>query len=336
MDKENPERKKPLSKLLDDYLTGTGNHRINEMIDHWLEEKDKNSKLSEEDYDTAEKEILNKLQQDMGNDDQNLAVAKVHLPRWGAYLAAASVLLIASFGLWQYVKDPTLNSQQLANQKRQASDFRTIETAVGERKKAILPDSTEIYLHGNTVLRYQEPYGNGKQRLVRLEKGEAFFVVTPNRDKPFTVQTAQGDNKVLGTSFNIQLIGKDSLYHLSVNTGSVGFTPSGDSTGLQIIDKGHELVFNMKSNESNVRNARTDAISAWKDNILRFSDENWEQIISKLEIWYGVDIHMVDMKTSPEYFTATFERPTLKGVLNGLQKINEFNYRVEGKEVFIE
>lgn len=79
------------------------------------------------------------------------------------------------------------------------SDYKT---AVGEQSLVNLDDGSRVTLNTNTALvqRY-----SAEQRLVRLLKGEAWFVVSPDDERPFVVETPKGSVNVTGTEFNVRI-----------------------------------------------------------------------------------------------------------------------------------
>jgi len=69
----------------------------------------------------------------------------------------------------------------------------------GNYEGVVLPDGSQVYLNHHSSISYQEDFN---PRTVNLS-GEAFFIVKSN-ESIFTVATAHGDIKVLGTEFNVK------------------------------------------------------------------------------------------------------------------------------------
>lgn len=99
---------------------------------------------------------------------------------------AIAVAVAAGLSAYQYYSTPS---------------GRTYATAVGGHRTLTLPDGTVIGLNTDTVIQISD---NLAIRQVRLEKGEAFFEVKHDADKPFTVLA--GDHRItdLGTKFIVQ------------------------------------------------------------------------------------------------------------------------------------
>jgi ferric-dicitrate binding protein FerR (iron transport regulator) len=74
--------------------------------------------------------------------------------------------------------------------------------SVSEVKKDVLPDGSVATLNKHSEISYPKKF-KGKTRSIRL-KGEAFFNVQPDKEKPFIVEVNDVQVKVLGTSFNVR------------------------------------------------------------------------------------------------------------------------------------
>jgi ferric-dicitrate binding protein FerR (iron transport regulator) len=103
---------------------------------------------------------------------------------------AALFLLIAGAALLFYFSNREVPVQHLTARANQ------------EIISDTLSDGTVVTLNKNSSLSYPDRFV-GNQRLVAL-KGEAFFSVAPNKDKPFLITVNEVTVKVIGTSFNIR------------------------------------------------------------------------------------------------------------------------------------
>ena len=80
-----------------------------------------------------------------------------------------------------------------------------------------LPDGSLVTLNKNSILSYPAAF-SGPKRIVQLQ-GEAFFSVTPDKARPFSVLTDNIAVTALGTSFNVCNRGKSM--EIIVETGLV-------------------------------------------------------------------------------------------------------------------
>jgi transmembrane sensor len=97
-----------------------------------------------------------------------------------------------------------------------------IAAAAGERRSFTLEDGSHVELNGNTSVLVE----NGRaERRVHLENGEAFFVVSKDKSRPFIVETPAGSVRVTGTQFNV-LTETSSQLDVTVVEGTVQVRPA--------------------------------------------------------------------------------------------------------------
>ena len=80
------------------------------------------------------------------------------------------------------------------------------ETTNGQKGTFVLGDGTRIRLNSASVIQFPEKF-IGDTRQVKL-RGEAWFEVSENPEKPFQILTGGISTTVLGTTFNWNLINK--------------------------------------------------------------------------------------------------------------------------------
>ena len=103
----------------------------------------------------------------------------------------------------------------------------SLTTPAGRRGAFTLADGTRVELNANTSL-YVE--NSRAERRVRLSNGEAFFVVSKDRARPFIVETPAGSVRVTGTIFNV-LTEAASQLEVTVVEGSVQVRPGQAADG---------------------------------------------------------------------------------------------------------
>ena len=124
---------------------------------------------------------------------------------------AAAVVLIACAGWLGYVLVAKNSAVQV------------VAVTVATTNKVVtdtLPDGSVITVNKNSRLSYPSRF-KGDTREVTL-KGEAFFNVTPNKEKPFIIHVNDVTVRVVGTSFNIKSEGGKT--EVIVETGIVQVT----------------------------------------------------------------------------------------------------------------
>lgn len=82
-----------------------------------------------------------------------------------------------------------------------SSTEESFSTAFGEQKSVVLPDGSTATLDTDTRLRVNF---SGRARRVTLEKGQAFFSVAHQPERPFAVAAGNGVVTALGTVFSVR------------------------------------------------------------------------------------------------------------------------------------
>lgn len=105
----------------------------------------------------------------------------------------------------------------------------SLSTPSGQRGSFTLSDGTRVELNANTSITVE----NGRaERRIRLANGEAFFVVSKDKARPFIVDTPAGSVRVTGTIFNV-LTETASQLDVTVVEGSVQVRPDDASGALE-------------------------------------------------------------------------------------------------------
>jgi transmembrane sensor len=105
------------------------------------------------------------------------------------------------------------------------------ETPRGQPRDIRLADGSTVHLDGATSV---DVTLDRKQRLVVLDRGEAYFDVAHEKDRPFVVHAAASEMRVLGTAFNVD-IGRGDV-KLAVYRGRVRF--GGSAPDAQSVEVG--------------------------------------------------------------------------------------------------
>lgn len=200
----------------------------------------------------------------------------------------------------------------------------TQTTARGEKLDVILPDGTQVKLNAGSSISYPETF-DGNLRSVAL-KGEAFFKVIKNPNKPFEVRTGELKTTVLGTSFNINTHDSDNIT-VTVASGKVGVTAE---PGKEVVlTPKQQLSYNKTSHRMRTQEVKLDKYLDWKDGILRFENTSIMEAAKKLEHWYDVDIEVLNQDIGNCRFTGTFNNEELSTILESLSYLkSHMEYRI--------
>ena len=186
-------------------------------------------------------------------------------------------------------------------------------TGVGEQKTLRLGDGSTIQL--NTNSRVEVEYAQSLRK-VRLLKGEAYFDIVHNPDRPFTVYAGDSLLRDIGTRFNVRL--RNERMELTVTHGAVEVSSVADQTG-----GGHEVHDGSGANRSyafktlglvsaSATGAEVAILNggdltiaakpevtinrqlAWREGMLAFSGEPLVNVIAEVSRYTDVTIEIAD------------------------------------------
>lgn len=201
-------------------------------------------------------------------------------------------------------------------------------TPVGGEYQLQLSDGTKVWLNAGSELSYPVAF-SGYEREVSLI-GEAYFEVAPDKSKPFRVHSEKFDVVVTGTAFNISVYPEEKQHQIALVHGGVNIL-SGQKL-LTELQPGKQLDYNVESGQYSISDADLESITAWKEGLFLFRDENLSSIIKKLGRWYNVDFKIRSDLASDQYYSGTIKRDeNLENTLNILKLTNEIDFKIKNE-----
>ncbi len=240
------------------------------------------------------------------------------------YAAAIAAVLILGLALWGFI-DNYLRLDRLSHQ------FTEIVTLPGQKTNVTLPDGSKVWLNSVSMLKYPTDF-NARKREVVLT-GEAFFDVHKDKSKRFRVKCGALDVDVYGTSFNVKNYPDENFQEVTVAEGIVGITSN--SKEIKQITKGEQATLNKVSGKVIFDQENADVVSAWKNNELIFRNTPIEEVIKSLESWYGVKITIDNQMIGGHNYTFRIKTESFKEVLEMMQVMTPFKFKINGKDVEI-
>ncbi len=246
---------------------------------------------------------------------------------WGVITRVAAVLSIP-LALYFFI---TLNASKsrVITEKLPEISNRLYTVDNGVKGKVTLPDSTVVWLNCGTTLALSNDFH--LERRVTLS-GEAYFDVKADKQNPFYINTGKGVTvKVTGTEFNLSCYNDQNDVKLCLLEGSVELL-SGKKTIYRMTE--HEEVSILNSNVAPTK-AEAELRTAWMQGRLIFDNTPMEEVVKRLEKWYGVQIKVESSKIFKSSFTGDFQAESIIQVLELMKITSAVNYTIEGKEVRI-
>ena len=219
--------------------------------------------------------------------------------RFGWWQIAACILIFVGAAWF---------TSSILNKETTAPEMLSI-TAVNEVKKDTLPDGTVATLNKHSELSYPSSF-KGKTRKVKL-KGEAFFNVEPDKEKPFIIDVNDVQVKVVGTSFNVKSY--NGVTEVIVETGIVQVTKDGKMIEL----KAGERTSLLQADTIATKEVSEDKLYNYYVSRTFICDNTplWK-LVEKLNETYGSNIRIENEELRKLPLTVTFDQESLDTILN--------------------
>ncbi len=205
---------------------------------------------------------------------------------------AATVAILAVLSVTVYLYNPSPSTVSIAS--------------TDQIVNVTFPDGSTGILNKNSSFSYPEKFG--KERNVSFT-GEAYFDIQKSA-KPFIIDVNGVDVKVLGTAFN--LVTTKNQVKLYVDRGLVAFEKDGEQTQ---VPAGKEAIFNRANASVNIKNTPDENIMSWRSGIFNFDDTPLKKALPELADYYEVEFELSNGQLNECKITATFNKKTLKEVL---------------------
>ena len=239
---------------------------------------------------------------------ERLDVARMRTsPRWRAYAAAAAVALLAlptaGYIGWSQGWLPN------AYDSYQAQDTTRLVT---------LADGSRVELNLGTEL----TFANYKdRRSVTLNKGEAFFEVSHDRQHPFVVKAGAGSVTVTGTRFNVWMY-QDQVKVMLVD-GSVQVTSNASQPGIGMhLDPGMQASYKTGDFQPQISETyANDASLAWRSGKLVINNLPLHQALPLINRYLPQPILLADSATGAIRLGGSYNTGDMASLLASLPKV---------------
>ncbi|CAH0130950.1 hypothetical protein SRABI27_00034 [Pedobacter sp. Bi27] len=273
-------------ELLQKYLNKQASPQEQKKVEEWYATLDQeNIELAADRKAAIGEQMLVHLQDAMRQKPKGSQVFKLQ----PFIRIAATVLIIITLGIsiWK-LNIPVKPENQV-----------TIVTGSTERKHITLSDGSVVLLGPSAKLCYPKTFASNN-RQIALKEGEAFFDITHQEKRPFTVHTASGvDIRVLGTSFKVKSYQASKHIEVAVITGKVAV--SNKKVNLGTLIKDEFLIYDKTAGRADIGKSKSATYIE-----LAFDGASLEQVISKLQYAYSIKILLNDNALAKLKTTASF------------------------------
>lgn len=192
-------------------------------------------------------------------------------------------------------------------------------TPIGEHATVQLPDGSSLELNSNSVANVE--YTSG-ERVIRLERGEAYFKVSHDPRRPFWVVAGNSWVRAVGTAFNVRYIdpqGRSADVRVIVSEGVVnvatdrtGSDAPSDATLAQlpvsVLRAGQQV--EVRSGAAEIRSLKAPELTnsvAWRQGTLNFDNQPLGAAIDELSRYTNVEMVVENPQLRQLPIGGTFE-----------------------------
>ena len=196
--------------------------------------------------------------------------------------------------------------------------------------KDTLPDGSMVTLNKRSLLSYPPKFRGNKREVVL--KGEGFFNVTPNKNKPFIIHAGETDITVVGTSFNVRNI--EGNTEVVVETGIVRVTKDGQTIELH---PGERTTVNAKS-KTPVKEEVTDKLyNYYRTKEFVCDDTPLWKLVDVINEAYDANIQIKREELKQYKINTPFINQSLDQVLNViLETFPDIKKTEQGNQIILE
>ena len=207
--------------------------------------------------------------------------------------------------------------------------YNTISIPRGGEYKLVLADGTTVWLNSDSDIRFPVTF-SGDKRQVEL-RGEAYFEVAKNVEKPFIVKINDYDIRVTGTQFNVRNYPGERVTTTLVE-GSVQLERGKD---VQKMYPGQQAL--LVDGQLVMKEVDVTDVIGWREGTFSFKEVRLEDIINELARWYDFDVYYQNVEVKNYHFTAWFRRNvSIEEVIEVLEKTKKIKMKLDGKTLIVQ
>ena len=213
------------------------------------------------------------------------------------------------------------------------SSVNTLRVPCGGEYQLMLADGTRVRVNSESELVFPTCF-NSDRREVFL-KGEAYFQVAPDSDKPFYVRVNDYIVKVTGTTFNVTSYTDDPCTMTTLVEGKVSVYGN-DSTWNCDLTPGHMLKFDKGTARVTSEECDPRIYTSWIDGEFKFRDMRLEDIMKKLNRWYDFEVAYEEEELKDLRFSGAAEKYNpVEFLLKMIEEVTKVRFDIEGKRIMV-
>jgi len=186
----------------------------------------------------------------------------------------------------------------------------------GDRQTVTLADGSRIELNTESEVRV---HFNHWQRSVEIIKGEAFFTVNHDAERPFEVRAGSGRIRDIGTAFEVYI--KPEHVIVAVQEGIVEVQAS----GKRELTAGQQLAFSNSGEFQALQAQDVAGLTAWRQGNLIFRNRRLDDVLAEVGRYHDTRVRLQNETLGKLRVSGTFHTAELGDTLNAIAAILPVN-----------
>lgn len=221
-------------------------------------------------------------------------------------------------------------SHQNTHQTAEIRQHRLV-TPRGSEYSITLSDGTTVWLNAQTELIFPDQFTDSVRHVTL--RGEAYFMVSKESNRPFIISADGVDVKVYGTEFNINTRSERWIQTTLVEGEISVKTTEVDEV---MIKPGEMAQYNKETHVVTVSEVDVNQYIAWKNREYRFEDAPLRDILNELSLWYDFDVVFENEEAGNMRFTLYVPRESeLENVIEYIEKTGSVKFEVKNRKLII-
>src|SRR5690606_16064191 len=205
----------------------------------------------------------------------------------------------------------------------------TIETPIGGQYQVVLPDGTRVWLNSSSSLVYPVKFSASERKVIL--RGEGYFEVETDKNKPFRVVSENQTIEVLGTKFNINTYKDETAVRTTLIEGSVKVSLGNNIS--RILKPGEQA--STVGQHIEVQRVDTEQAVAWYDGDFAFDGVELKNIMRQVCRWYGVEVVYLQDVGDMKFGGSISRSKDIEEVLKVLSMTKGVNFKLVGRRVMV-
>lgn len=335
-------------ELLQKYLQGKCTPEENDLVTAWYtsfdELADDDRLLDLEQRELLKQKMLLQIRENLEDAGQSPSTGKKQNNYRSIvttfYKVAAAITLLIAVGIG-VLYNKNKNNQHAAVPAPKRTTITALSNVTQSILRQDLSDGTIVWLKPHSSIEYREVFSK-TSRTIQL-KGEAFFDVARDEQRPFIVTTGNVITKVLGTSFNIKAYRDASTIEVSVMSGKVAVQMTPTDTPhtpdiSEVLLTPNERVTYVKSEKRLLKEAplQLPELSMWQVATMVLDNVPVERVLRSLEKKFNVTIQVKNVNLNNGLIRADFTNQNLPDILEMLSSSIEATYELNDNIIYLD